>query len=149
MQAPKTPFVSLAGPFAPSGNTILVTGGASGAYYVIAHCMICVETSSGIGLALAVELLKLGNTVCLLCSDSISRHYPTYTWQVIVCGRRASALAQAEVISFVCVHSAGRALQLAVPGSCCADINDVRCHCGDFSIRQNILASRLSVQMLQ
>jgi short-subunit dehydrogenase involved in D-alanine esterification of teichoic acids len=69
MQAPKSPFVSLAGPFAPSGNTILVTGGASGAIYVvalIARCIICVQISSGIGLALAAELLKLGNTVCLL-----------------------------------------------------------------------------------
>jgi hypothetical protein len=30
MQAPKVPFVSLASPFTPSGNTVLVTGGASG-----------------------------------------------------------------------------------------------------------------------
>ena len=35
MQAPKVPFVSLAEPFTPSGNTILVTGGASGAHQLI------------------------------------------------------------------------------------------------------------------
>ena len=75
MQAPKVPFVSLAGPFTPSGNTILVTGGASGVKQLIAHAItrrnarrlrcVKVDTSSGIGLAIAAKLLELGNIVSL------------------------------------------------------------------------------------
>jgi hypothetical protein len=47
MEAPKVPFVSLASPFTPSGNTVLVTGGASGIdEFAFNHmlCRVCTET---------------------------------------------------------------------------------------------------------
>jgi len=84
MQAPKVPFVTLAGPFTPSGNTILVTGGTGGEdqlvvarLYAVLH-FVYNFFQSGIGLALAAKLLELGNIVSSLSSFFAVRNQTYY-----------------------------------------------------------------------